>query len=158
MNAFLSGLIGNARNLAKNLRAAWIAGFFGVLLVSSTAANADAGLLTYSLSAVPVTVSTLWTATSLSYSQIRTRQNAVDLDAPVWAREGAKELQTAMNSAAKAKASASLLDLNFLHTVRPGIGDLFDYDQAGRVKLGGTGTEDTRWYYLKVRVFGDRKK
>ena len=158
MNAFVSGLIGCARDLAKNLRATWVAGLFGLLMASSTTARADAGLLTYSLSAVPVTVSTLWNASALSYSQIRARQNSIDADSPLWARAGARELQTALNTAVKSKAGASILDMNFLHTVRPGIGDLFDYDQAGRVKLGGTGTEDTRWYYLKFRVYGDRKK
>src|SRR3954453_17048383 len=157
MNAFLPGLLGCVRKLAKNVRVAGITGLFGLLVITSTTARADAGLLTYSLSAVPVTVSTLWNASTLSYAKIRARQNAADVDAPLWAREGARELQTAMNTAARAKASASILDLNFLHNVRPGIGDLFDYDQAGRVKLGGTGTEDTRWYYLKFRVFGDRK-
>jgi hypothetical protein len=158
MNAFLPGLLGCVRKLAKNVRVAGITGLFGLLVITSTSAQADAGLLTYSLSAVPVTVSTLWNASALSYSQIRARQNAIDSDSPLWARAGARELQTALNTAAKSKAGASILDMNFLHTVRPGIGDLFDYDQAGRVKLGGTATEDTRWYYLKFRVFGDRKK
>src|SRR6476469_3131549 len=109
MNAFLSGLIGCARKLAKDLRLAWVAGVFGGLMLTSTTARADAGLLSYSLSAVPVTVSTLWNASALSYSQIRARQNSLDADSPLWARAGARELQTALNTAAKSKGGSSIL-------------------------------------------------
>jgi hypothetical protein len=128
-----------------------------LLLAFAFAASGEESLLSYSLSSAPSLASSLWQG-SKKLSTEKPLAIRGSYEAPVWAQEGARNLELSLASATRLSETIRRYEIPAFRNLRGGIGDYFPNDTTGKARFCGTGVEDLRWIYLKIKVLGGRSR
>ena len=143
--------------LQPALSRGWIKRAFALILalLLPAVAAADQSLLSYSLSSAHAAANSFWQTSRRNSERAAIQQTTpLTYDAPVWAEKGVHDLRLSLRPGISETIGAHYFKLPAIRKLQPGIGDYFPNDTVGRSRFNGTGVEDLRWIYLKIKVLG----